>query len=150
MTGRSSKHRQFELHILPRNDAGYGLILYEGPINHKETNEAGWQKVVQVWGDPLRLVIDQVLKTIRNNGYRPSDLKRTRNAPFRLSETDGVRLGLLFLAIKPLRKISRIETIAGRVQHMEEEEVLYWFSKTAESGEGRRSQRAFRILMAEE
>jgi len=77
-------------------------------------------------------------------------LQRGRKAPFRLSEEDGVRLGLLFLAVKPLHKLARIEAVSERIRSMEPEELYYWFSKGTSTAEGHRAQRALRILIAEE
>ncbi|MCA9054888.1 MAG: hypothetical protein KDA75_13695 [Planctomycetaceae bacterium] len=98
----------------------------------------------------MRSVMDQILGTLKKAGYRPSDLSRTRKAPFELGEEAGVRLGLLMLAVKPLRKPSRMSDISEQVQSMAEEEAYYWFSKTTDDRVGRRSQKAMRILLAKE
>jgi hypothetical protein len=99
--------------------------------------------------------MESVLAAIKRAGYRATDIGPARRAPFQLGEEDAVRLGLLFQAVKPLRKASRIESLSEHVRSMEPEEVLYWFAKTAssvsmESSSARRAQRALRILMAEE
>ncbi len=52
-------------------------------------------------GSVLRAVSDQVLDALKRSGYRATDLGASRREPFALSEEAGVRLGLLFLAIKP-------------------------------------------------
>jgi hypothetical protein len=151
MTHRSGATRhQFELRVLPHGPQGYGLALYQGRVRGHNDNGASHAKVVQIWGDPLKLVMDQALTAIKRAGYRPSDLSRTRQEPFHLREEDGVRLGLLFLALKPLRKLGRIEAIAEQVRGMEPEELFYWFSKTTGTQTARHAQRALRILMAEE
>jgi hypothetical protein len=106
--------------------------------------------VVQVSGAPLQSVMDQVLATIKQAGYRPSDLSYSRRAPFLLNEELGVRLGLLFLAVKPLRKVTRMGEISEHVRAMTEEEAYYWFSKTTTSEAGRRAQKALRILLSRE
>jgi hypothetical protein len=84
------------------------------------------------------------------SGYRATDLSRSRKAPFQFNEEIGVRLGLLLLAVKPLRKSSRMTDISERVQAMASEEAYYWFSKTTDHHLGRRSQKAMRILLAKE
>ena len=61
----------------------------------------------------MRAIVDQVLATIKQAGYRPTDLARNRKVPFALSEELGVRLGLLMLAAKPLRKTSRMAGLAA-------------------------------------
>ena len=106
--------------------------------------------MVRLWGDPLVTVMDQVLAVIRRAGYRTTDLKATRRAPFRIAEDDAVRLGLLFAALKPLRKYRRIEEVAGAISSMEREEVYYCFSKVTTGSEQGQSQRALRIRVSDE
>lgn len=141
--------RNFELRVLPRGEREYGLALLQTPVG-KENGKGEEEMVVRIWGDPLRSIMDQVLRAIKKGGYRPTDLGRSRRAPFELPEEEAVRLGLLFLALKPLRKHRRIEEVAAHVRTMEPEEVYYWFSKTTSSEDGRRARRALRILMSEE
>lgn len=140
---------QFELRVRRRGDTAYGLSLHQMlPGSPGESEDR--TLVVHLWGDPLRSVMDRILSAVRRAGYRPSDVQRGRREPFLLREEDGVRLGLLFLAIKPLRKPSRIEAISEHLSTMEAEEVYYWFSKATSLTRGRRAARAFRILLAEE
>jgi len=148
MTSESSY--DFELRVDPHGEAAYALTLFQKNPKRSGKREAEPSKVVQVWGDPLRAVIDQVLTALKRNKYKPTDLKRTRTTSFHLNEEEGVRLGLLFLAVKPLRKLSRIERIADRIRGMELEELYYWYSKSTAQHEGPRAQKAFRILIAEE
>lgn len=148
MTGEAGY--DFELQVIPRGDAAYGLALYQKRPRANGAPDTGPAKVVQVWGDPLRCVMDQVLAALRKSKYRPSDLRRSRQAPFNLAEEEGVRLGVLFLAVKPLRKLARIEAISERVRAMEPEELYYWYSKSTAAPGGTRARKAFRILFAEE
>ena len=142
----------FELRVQPNGESQYGLALFQKP--HRDLDRTGkvqeWQLVVRVHGQPLKAVLDQVLATIRKAGYKASDLSRSRDKPFHLTESQGVRLGLLFLAVKPLRKTSRMGDISEQVQGMTEEEAYYWFSKTTSANTGRRAQKAMRLLLAEE
>ncbi len=140
----------FELHVFPKGDAAYGLALYQNRPGNNAAANTEPAKVVQVWGDPLRSVMDQVLVALKKNKYRPTDLRRSRQAPFALREDDGVRLGVLFLAVKPLRKLARIEAISEHIRGMELEELYYWYSKSTAQHNGRRARKAFRILIAEE
>jgi hypothetical protein len=146
--------KTYEMHVLPHGEDGYGLALYQPPLRSGGTpgSEGGPEmvKVVQVWGTPLKAVLEPVLTTIKRAGYKATDLHRGRKAPFRLSEEDGVRLGLLFLAVKPLHKLARIEAVSERIRRMEPEELYYWFSKSTSTTEGHRALRALRILIAEE
>ena len=133
--------RQFTLHVLPRADGTYGVELREAGNGGK----SGGRTVVRAWGPPLQAALDQVLEALRRSGYRPSDLHRRRQVPFALKEAWGVRVGLLLLALKPLRKVTRMECIAAAIREMPDEEVYYWFSKAAGS---RRAQRALRLLVS--
>lgn len=140
----------FELRVQANGESQYGLALFQKP--HRDHDRSGkaeeWQLVVRVHGQPMKAVLDQVLSTIKRAGYKASDLARTREKPFLLNESLGVRLGLLFLAVKPLRKTSRMGDISEQVQGMTEEEAYYWFSKATQKASGVRSQRALRILLA--
>jgi hypothetical protein len=142
----------FELRVQCNGESQYGLALFQKPHrNQDRSDKAGsWQLVVRVHGQPLRAVLDQVLTTIKKAGYRPSELSRSRREPFALAEGLGVRLGLLLLAVKPLRKTTRMAEIAEQVQGMADEEAYYWFSKVTDAARSSRSQRAFRILLATE
>ena len=136
----------YELRVQPHDDIGYGIALHRrGPGTASED-----EQVVRVWGDPLLAILDQVLAVIRRAGYRSTDLKATRRAPFQIDEEDAVRVGLLFAALKPLRKHRRIEEVAGTISAMEREEVYYWFSKVTAGAAQGRAQRALRIMMSDE
>jgi hypothetical protein len=142
----------FELRVQANGESQYGLALFQKP--HREHDDTGkaedWQLVVRVHGQPMKAVLDQVLATIKKAGYKASDLARTREKPFSLTESQGVRLGLLFLAIKPLRKTARMAEISEHVQVMADEEAYYWFSKTTSIETGGRARRAMRLLLADD
>lgn len=146
--------RTFELRVQPDGTDGYAVALWQrrngvGRPGHVATDET-LERVVVLGGDRLRLVIEPVLGAIKRAGYKGSDLRAGREEPFRLGEEDGVRLGLLFLAVKPLRKPARVERVAERVRGMAQEEMYYWFSKSTAATDGRRAQRALRLLIAED
>jgi len=144
--------RPFELRVEPDKAGGYALALYRRSAQGGQSgdSESSWQRVVRIRGTSMHAVMDQVLSTIRKAGYRTSDLARSRKTPFQLAEPAGVRLGLLMLAVKPLRKTSRMAEISQQIQAMAEEEAYYWFSKSTDNGIGRRCQKALRILLAKE
>jgi len=144
--------KTFELRVVADKPTDYGLALYRMPARGESVNGSGhdWQLVVRVDGMPMRAVMDQILGTLKQAGYRSSDLARSRKIPFHLAEEFGVRLGLLLMAVKPLRKSSRMTDISEQVQSMADEEAYYWFSKMTDHRVGRRSQKAMRILLARE
>lgn len=106
--------------------------------------------IVTLAGDSLRAVSDQVLEALREAGYKATDLSPSRRAPFRLPEPVGVRLGLVFLAVKPLSKLDRIEAISHGIRQMTPEELYYWYSKCTAADTAERAQKALRILLAGE
>lgn len=148
---RRPEDRPFELRVVPRNDAEYGLALYQLPIGANGDTAAGeLQQLVELWGTPLQAVSDHVLDALRRGGYRVTDLSRSRREPFYLDEETGVRLGLLFLAVKPISKLRRIEEISLSLRGFASEEAYYWFSKCAAGPDATRAQQALRILLSEE
>jgi hypothetical protein len=152
--------KPFQLRIVPRENGDYGVALFQKQIGQgdKATRRQddsprvplSPRPLITVWGTPLRAATDQLLDALKRNGYRATDLSRTRKAPFALDEESGVRLGLLLVAVKPLRKLTRIEAISAALRSMAAEEVYYWFSKCTAGESLRRAQRALRILLAEE
>ena len=133
----------------PRDGHEYGLALFRVRFRPRDTDPAG-ELVVWVWGDPLLGILDQVLAAIRRAGYRSTDLTAKRRAPFRIAEEEAVRLGLLFAALKPLRRHRRIEQVARVVSSMVREEAYYWFSKVTTGPEQGRVRRALRIMVSDE
>ena len=142
----------FQLRVVLGNGHDYGLALYQQPpgASGQDSPSAQWRQVVHVHGAPLHSVMDQVLATLKRAGYRPTELSASRRASFALAEELGVRLGLLLLAVKPLRKSARIAEISRQLDRMTEEEAYYWFSKATVSEAGRRAQKALRILLSRE
>ena len=80
-----------------------------------------------------------------------SDLARGHeNGPFYLDELTGLRLALILIAVKPLCRHDRIETIGQGISMMSAEEAYYWFSKCSAGTGALRAQKALRVLLAEE
>ena len=142
--------KPFELSAFPISETTYGLELRQRRLNGDRNPDDPMPRVVSIWGTALTAVLDHVLEGIKKNGYRSSDLRTNRRTPFALDEEQGVRLGLLFLAVKPLRKLERIESVSRSIRQMEIEEVYYWFSKCSRYSDRHRACRAVRIMMAEE
>lgn len=148
--------KPFELRVIPPSGGGsdYGLSLYQWPVSARD--DAGDEKLrqpyklVDIAGDPLRAVADHILTALRQNAYKPTDLSATRRKPFLLDEETGLRLALLFLTIKPLTRLDRIEAISGALRVMPSEEAYYWFSKCTAQTSAANAQRALRILLAGE
>jgi len=169
--GLSSKdwdtRQTFELRLIPEqskaiSQPAYRLALHQRiveppPAQGRLTSAASVRMhlVADLGGNLLRAVADQILEALRQNEYQATDLSPARREPFLLAEESGVRLGLLFLAIRPIAKISRVEAISGGIRAMTGEELYYWFSKcVAPDGAGARAavraQKALRILLSNE
>ena len=141
--------KSFELRIFPLEESDYGLELHQ-QAPRKNAAIGPYHPVVRLWGTPFRSVLDVILETIKKNGYRATDLRRGRKDPLSLDEIGGVRLGLLFLAVKPLKKLARIEAVSRGVRDMEPEEAYYWYSKLTKVEFTRRAGKALRVLLAKE
>jgi len=159
---RNTPTRNFELRVLPvsTTDPGepaYRLALYqrlvEPPPDQKglyEPEPPASRRVAELGSSTLRAVADHVMESLRANGYKPTELGAGRREPFALTEESGVRLGLLFLAIRPITKVDRIEVIAQGIRAMTSEEAYYWYSKCTGGPAAERAQRAMRVLLAED
>lgn len=148
---------EFELRVVPGNGSQYRLafkqnlvemvpdqpMLYHFPVPKARVE-------VELGGDALKSIADQIIEALRQNGYKPTDLNASRRAPFHLDETTGVRLGLIFLAVRRISKLSRMEAISQGIRQMTNEELYYWYSKCTARPTTERAQKALRTLLAEE
>lgn len=139
----------FELRVLPDGERAYRLALWQRALT-PNGSAAPARHLVTLGGVPLQVGLDQVLDTLKREGYRASVLAPGRQEPLALREEAGVRLGLLFFALKPLARVSRMEQIAAGLRSMPSEEAYYWFSKCADARHGRRAQHALRLMLAPE
>ncbi len=154
--------RQFDLRVLPVSvtspgEPAYRLALHQRAVEPPaeqsglyEPESPPTHRIAELGGATLRAVADHVMESLRANGYKPTDLGPGRREPFRLAEESGVRLGLLFLAVRPIMKVERIEVITLGIRAMTSEEVYYWYSKCTGGPAAERAQRALRVLLAEE
>ncbi len=136
--------RQILLYVIPRKDGTYGVELRQRINGKSGVREI---PIVRIWGRPMEVATELILESLRRSGYRLSDLHRNRKVPFELREEWGVRLGLVFLALKPMRKFTWMERIAEAIRSMPDEEAYYWFSKCTSS---RRAQVALRTMLQSE
>lgn len=91
--------KPFELRVEADRNGDCGLALFQKSTQRDSPNSDHSEPrlIICVYGLPMRAVMDQILETIRQVGYRASDLARTVSAPFQLAEEPGVRVGLLFM-----------------------------------------------------
>ena len=146
--------RPFELCVVPRDGSDYALALYQWPVAANGGPHGNGrpkpQRLAELGGDALRAVTDHVLEALRSAGYRVTDLSRDRREPLQLAEEPGLRLGLLFLAVRPVSRMDRVEAISSGLHAMPSEEAYYWFSKCTASASAPHAQRALRVLLAGE
>ncbi|MDR7402036.1 MAG: hypothetical protein QN155_07405 [Armatimonadota bacterium] len=135
--------REFTLHVRPAPDGHFGVEVRQRTNGARGLEE---RTLVRLWGTPFWAAVSQVLDALKRSGYRPGDLHRGRKAPFTLREECGVRVALLFMALKPLRKTTRMEAIATAIAAMSDEECYYWFSKCVKAERPHAAQKALRIL----
>jgi hypothetical protein len=153
----SSGNSEFELRVVIESGEGYRLeftqkiieTVPDQPYLYQQPNIKA-RVSVELGGNNLRAVADVVLEALRQNGYKPTDLSVARQEPFHLDEQTGVRLGLIFLAIKPISKANRIEAISQGVRQMTAEELYYWYSKCSGGAGAERVLKALRILLSSE
>lgn len=152
----------FELQVKPEPGshpslASYRLALYQRPVV-PQAAQPGFSQIAppkrrlvcEIGGTALKAVADAVLEALRLNRYAPTDLGVKRREPFHLTEESGVRLALIFMAIRPIAKVSRIEEISRGIRAMTGEEMYYWFAKCTTNGGAERALKALRILLSEE
>lgn len=151
--------RPFALHVGASAGGGtsYALTLKQRIVEpDREPSVVGahppaaMTTIVTLNGDTLRAVADHVIDALRQADYRATDLSPDRREPFYLPEAVGVRLGLVFLAVKPLSKLRRVEEISHGIRQMPLEEAYYWYSKCTATGTDERAQKALRVLLAVE
>ena len=143
--------KPFALHVqsLETGSTDYALTLRQRVVERPD-DEPHLATVVVLSGDNLRAVADHVIEALRRADYKATDLSPTRNKPFYLPEEVGVRLGLVFLTVKPLSKFRRVEQISHGIRQMPSEEAYYWYSKCTAADTAERTQKALRVLLAAE
>lgn len=141
----------FALHVqaLAGATTDYALTLRQRVVERPDS-DPHLETVVAISGDNLRAVADHVIEALRKAEYKATDLSVTRRKPFYLPEEVGVRLGLVFLTVKPLTKIRRVEQISHGIRQMPSEEAYYWYSKCTAADTAERAQKALRVLLAAE
>ena len=116
-------------------------------VQERANPDGRLERIVRIWGLPLHTVYPDVVEALRASGHLPSTIAKPTVGPLPLEEEAGLRLGLLFKAVKPLSKVERMEDIRDGIATMSREEVAYWFAKT-QNAHGRRAEAALRKLLA--
>ncbi|HPH98512.1 MAG TPA: ASCH domain-containing protein [Anaerolineaceae bacterium] len=152
----SALHAPFELEVKAEPGGAYRLNLfqYPGASARQPALAPGLVEerrlVSELSGTVLKASADAVLEALRLNGYTATDLATGRRAPFYLTEESGVRLALIFMAVRPITRMARIEEMTRGIRSMTPEEMYYWFAKCTGGTAAERARRALRILLAGE
>jgi hypothetical protein len=99
-------------------------------------------------GQTLVLAREVIYQILKANKYDPKSLSKARQSPYLLDEKSGVNLAILFQAVQPLKKESKIANIATGVMAMSNEEAHYWFAKIS-NGRRQAALKAMRVLLGE-
>jgi hypothetical protein len=143
----------YKLIVKPHDDGTFSLDLVQNPPNDSRPTKRGrstYRSSISGWH--LDSALGLIKRTLKESGYKPTDLKRSRRTPFKLDETSGVRLNILFKALKDVKKRSRSEDIIFGISDMSREEALYWHSKLEQdlTRSQQKGVKALRILLGGE
>ena len=145
---------EFELQVVPRQNNELMLVLWQHPNEStRKKRQEGPQRVERLWGLSFRAASEEMLSLVQEAGHAVGAFRPTDDEPLMLPEDVGVRLGVLAMALKPLKKVARIREIEEGVAEMSREEVTYWFSKAfgaTSYNDRRRIMKAMRILLSPE
>ncbi|MGO8820455.1 MAG: hypothetical protein ACLQT6_12805 [Desulfomonilaceae bacterium] len=140
-------NRKFQLRIIQLKDNEIAVSLTQIATENDTSKPTN---LITVSGLPLKIMLETLLTALKKQGYRPTQFSSSRKEPFDLDEPAGVRLGLMFFALKPLKKPSRMEEIVSGITRMSDEETYYWFSKCAKKERYGRAKRALRLLLSDQ
>jgi len=155
VTRKNESGCPFEIYLHPAaSEPPYVLVLTHWQSKQASIDGSQAQdkptEVSRLEGLPLRLVSDAVLDALRHSGYKVTDLSVSRRTPFQVEEEIGIRLGLLFLSVRPLTRPDRIDKIIAGLHAMPSEEAYYWYSKCTALATEVNAVRALRMLLAGE
>jgi hypothetical protein len=92
--------------------------------------------------------VHRLVKTVLENaGVEPATVIRGEGSAV-LSESDGVRLTIAFLAMKELQKYEKLTTVADSIARMSLEECYYWHAK-CRSPSSPNGVKALRVLLTD-
>ncbi|MCS7295457.1 MAG: hypothetical protein NZ761_08675 [Dehalococcoidia bacterium] len=148
MTGNGTE-RWFELVLRDRPGVGREVVLWQverTPGDGRRAARPRRRRVGGLVGRPLTVAEPEVRQVLGK-----ADAQRLeRDKCVRLVDTAGARLGVLFLALRPLRRVERMVRVLEGVQRLADEEAYYWFAQCTAPSRARRARRALRVLLAGE
>ncbi|MEA3404019.1 MAG: hypothetical protein U9R79_22510 [Armatimonadota bacterium] len=143
----------FELRAEQHRNNEMKLTLLQRPARKRGEQQPEPVELVRMWGPPLQLAGEAISSILRDAGVSRGVTSLRPGDALDLSEALGTRLAVLMFALKPMRKLERIRTIAEAILNMSPEATCYWLSKATNGldyNTQRRHMRALRILLAPE
>ena len=137
--------RGFQLCVQLSGPDDYGLLL-------EQTNGSAATAPLRVTrADPAhtRRLMASVLRAVKASGHAKTVMSAMQAKPVPITEEEGVRLALLFIASAPVTKTRRIEEMVSVVASLSTEEAYYWYAKCT-GPDASRIRRAFRLFLAGE
>ena len=144
---------RFRIEVERQASGGLTVAVLQRRVRRAgEAAEIVFEPVARAAGLPLDVALPLLAAALRAHGVSPERLARPPRSgepPIELDEATGARVALALVAVRPLRKLARMEGVVQGIGEMSAEEALYWFAR-AMKGPGPRVLRALRILLARE
>lgn len=138
----------FEIRVQKLHDNEVALEVWQESMMGWPARRAEPVRVARLKGAALHSAWDALMLVLHRAGVKASNLSAAhRDRAVRVPEDVGLRVALLTATIAPLRKQTRVETIAGAIGRMSYEEVCYWYAHVR-AEHGRRALRALRLLLS--
>lgn len=115
--------------------------------NNWDWNEWCALQITTLRGKRQQAVHRLVKSILGDAGVNPATVTRGEGSAV-LSEGDGVRLTITFLALKELQKYEKLTTVADSIARMSLEECYYWHAK-CRSPSNPNGIKALRVLLAD-
>jgi len=134
------------------NEVGQFDFTTVGSPTERTPNNWDWDewcalKVTTLRGKRQQAVHRLVKSVLGDAGVDSATVTRGEGSAV-LSESDGVRLTIAFLALKDLRKYEKLTTVSDSIDRMSLEECYYWHAK-CRSPSNPNGVKALRVLLAD-
>ncbi len=98
--------------------------------------------------DTRQQTVHQLVRDVLNDSGINTDFVMRGEGSVMLSESDGIRLTIAFLAMKRLQKYEKLTAVADSIARMSLEECYYWHAK-CRSPSSPNGVKALRVLLAD-
>ena len=140
----------FEVRVQKVRDNEVALEVWQESMMGWPAQRAEPARIARLKGATLHAAWEALMLLLHRAGVKAIGLSAAqRDRAVRVPEEVGLRIALMAAAVAPLRKQTRVETIATAIGRMSYEEVCYWYAHVR-SEQGRRALRALRLLLSDE